>query len=169
MMAHITIGMQVSHVTKCSYSPFKSRLMLMQLIAIFLVYLMHLFALNKLGTKFYQDVILILFSLQVVFQTHYVLKIVKEVANALQIRIFCVKEHYPEQSDTSKLASTTGLEKTRGIKDSSPGRKIANHRLNQDTQQESSGEDHSIEGPEGLEEPTEEKEQDEGGSSKLIK
>ena len=57
MMAHITIGMQVSHVTKSSYSPFKSRLMLMQLIAIFLVYLMHLFALNKLGTKFYQDVI----------------------------------------------------------------------------------------------------------------
>jgi len=57
--------------------------MLMQLIAIFFVYLMHLFLLNSLGTKFYQDVILILFGLQVVFQTHDVLKIVKEVANAL--------------------------------------------------------------------------------------
>ena len=29
LMAHITISMQVNHITKSSYSPFKSRLMLL--------------------------------------------------------------------------------------------------------------------------------------------
>ena len=75
--------------------------MLLQLIAVFFIYLLHLFGLKTFGMKFYQDVIIVLFSMQVIFQTHYVLKIVKEVANALQIRIFCVNELYPDQSDTS--------------------------------------------------------------------
>ena len=78
-----------------------------------------------------------------------------------------MKEHYPDQNDATKIASTTGLE----VADDggSDGRRIAAHRLaNTDTQQnnESSG-DHSIEGPEGLEEPTEDNEAD-PGSSKLI-
>lgn len=92
LMAHITIGMQVNHITKTKYSPFKSRLMLLQLISVFFIYLIHLFGLNSFGTKFYRDCIYTLFSFQAIFQFHYVLKVVKEVSYALKIRVFCVKD-----------------------------------------------------------------------------
>lgn len=131
LMAHLSISMQVAHVTKSKYSPFKSRLMLLQLIAVFFIYLVHFFGLRSFTKEVYSDAIITLFSLQLVFQTHYVLKIVKEVSYALQIRVFCVKEEFPEQNDANKLAATTGLEKNDD--ESSPGRKIAAHRLNQDT------------------------------------
>ena len=39
-MAHLTISLQVNHVSKSQYSPFKSRLMLLQLAGVFFIYLM---------------------------------------------------------------------------------------------------------------------------------
>ena len=67
VMAHVTIGMQVNHITKTKYSPFQSRLMLFQLISVFFVYLTHLFAMNKFTYKFYKDAIYTLFSFQLFF------------------------------------------------------------------------------------------------------
>lgn len=135
--------------------------MIIQLIAVFFIYLMHLISMSAFTTAAFTDVIIVLFSIQLLFQTHYVLKIIKEVADALEIRVLCVKHHYPEANDGSKIVSTTGLEKPDDTR-------IAAHRLaNTDTNQNESSGDHSIEGPEGLEEPTEDNEAD-GGSSKLI-
>lgn len=139
LMAHLTISLQVAHITKTHYSPFKSRLMLLQLAAVFFIYLLHLIGLNTFTKQFYTDSILVLFSLQLLFQTHFVLKVFKEVACALEIRVFCVKQHYPEPSsggqhntiNTSKMEST--ISGKNDEETSSPGRKIAAHRLNQDT------------------------------------
>lgn len=96
LMAHMTIGIQINHITKTKYSPFKSRLMLLQLILVFFIYLTHLFAMNKFATKFFTDVILTLFSFQIIFSTHFVLKTIKEVSYALKIRVFCVKDVEPD-------------------------------------------------------------------------
>jgi hypothetical protein len=114
-------------------------------------------------TQAFTDVIIILFAFQLLFQTHYVLKVVKEVADALEIRVLCVKHHYPEANDSNKIVTTTGLEKP-------DDNRIAAHRLaNTDTNQNESSGDHSIEGPEGLEEATEDNDNEaDGGSSKLI-
>lgn len=91
VMAHLTISLQVNHITKSKYSPFKSRLMLLQLSAVFLIYILHLFDISAFTKAVFSDTILVLFSLQLVFQTHFVLKVIKEVSYALEIRVFCVK------------------------------------------------------------------------------
>ena len=101
------------------------------MICVFFIYLIHFFGLNSFTKEVYSDAIIVLFVKQLIFQTHYVLKIVKEVSYALHIRIFCVKNEFPGDHDTSKLSSVTGLEKNDD--ESSPGRKIAAHRLNTDT------------------------------------
>lgn len=66
-MAHLTISMQVNHITKTQYSPFKSRLMIYQLISVFFIYLMHFFGLHSFTKEFYSDAIIVLFVEQVIF------------------------------------------------------------------------------------------------------
>ena len=53
LMSHITISMQVNHITKTAYTPFKCRLMYLHLIVIFFVYLLHLFAMKQFGYQFF--------------------------------------------------------------------------------------------------------------------
>lgn len=43
VFAHMTISIQVAHVSQSKYSPFYSRLMLLQLITFFFVWFFHLF------------------------------------------------------------------------------------------------------------------------------
>lgn len=112
VMAHLTIQIQVNHCTKTLYSPFKSRLMLVELATVFFVYLLHLMIPKSFTKQAFTDTIIVLFVVHVVFQAHYVLKVVKEMATALGIRVLCVKPKYPDADDDGpKLSTTTGLEK----------------------------------------------------------
>lgn len=101
LMAHLTISMQVNHITKTVYSPFRSRLMLVQLTIVFLIYFIHLCAIDKFNFDFFKDVIWTIFMIQVALQLHYLIMIVKEVSDALGIRVFCVKETNVDSSDAS--------------------------------------------------------------------
>ena len=131
LMAHLTISMQVNHVTKSQYSPFRSRLMLFQLAAVFFIYVMHLIIPKSFTKAAFSDTIITLFVIQVIFQAHYVLKIIREISIALEVRVLCVKPKYPDADDGAKLEATTGLERD---EERSAASKIDAHRLNTDTQ-----------------------------------
>lgn len=51
LMAHITISMQVNHITRTAYTPFKCRVMYLHLIVVFFVYVLHLFAMKQFNFK----------------------------------------------------------------------------------------------------------------------
>lgn len=56
------------------------------------IYLIHLSSPSKYGSKYFKDAIMLLFGVHVIFQLHFVLKIVSEVSSALKIRVFFVKK-----------------------------------------------------------------------------
>lgn len=81
---------------------------------------MHAFTLSA-----FADTIIVLFTLQLIFQTHFCLKTLKEVAVALGIRVFCSNPGFyqeDEENDPGKQSSV-----------SSGGRKNGGRRQNSDT------------------------------------
>jgi hypothetical protein len=95
-MAHLTISMQVAHVTRVKYSPFKSKLMLFLLISVPVIFAVDMQ--SQWGDSVKAEkinvatCIYLLLTVSVVCQLHFILNVVREVADALGIRIFRVKD-----------------------------------------------------------------------------
>lgn len=86
--------------------------MLVELATVFFIYILHLIIPASFTKQAFTDIIIVLFVVHLVFQAHYVLKVVKEMATALGIRVLCVKTKYPDADDDGpKLSTTTGLDK----------------------------------------------------------
>lgn len=95
IMAHLSISMQVDHITKSKNSPFRSRLMLLQVLGVIVIYSMHLFDLYSFTKDVGSNAIITMLALQLIFQTHYFLNIIVEISTALDIKILFVMREYP--------------------------------------------------------------------------
>jgi len=63
LMAHLTISLMVCHVTRTHFSPFKSRIMIVQLSLAFLVYILHLMAADAFTAIAFRDTIFVVLSI----------------------------------------------------------------------------------------------------------
>lgn len=94
LMQHLTCALQVNHVTKTKYSPFRNRMMIFNLVAVPTVYVVDTLSDYTVSVDM---CIYLVFTITVVCQWHFVLNVVNEMSSALNIRIFCVKKMESEQ------------------------------------------------------------------------
>ena len=88
-MAHLTITVQVMHVTKTVYQPWGVLLNNAILACTICIYALTFFTDNYTFPRFHAVFMIIL---TVIGQWRYILNMIWEISAALSIRIFCVKD-----------------------------------------------------------------------------
>ena len=89
IMQHMTVSIQVNHVTKYKYSPWNNKLNIFLLANTGFLYAKLLSIEDYHVSNSFTKVNLFV---TVVAQWHYILNVIHEMSNALSIRIFCVKD-----------------------------------------------------------------------------
>ena len=95
LMSHLTISIQVNHVSKYKYSPWSNRLNIVILILLSSIYITAIIYPPNYYKVLYA-VTYIMLAVTLISEFHFILNVVPEMANALNIRILCVKEKIPE-------------------------------------------------------------------------
>ena len=97
IMAHLTICIQVNHVTKSKYSPWNNLVNFFVLGSTTVIYGMNLYYQKSFSySRTHSLAIVIVTS---ICQWHYILNIIHEISSALEIRILCVKDRSTYISD----------------------------------------------------------------------
>ena len=87
IMQHLTCSVQVNHVSKKKYSPWSNRLNIFMIVACFVTFIGYL-----ADPFFYPEYYtLVMLVVTVVAEWHYILNVINEMAVALGIRVFFVK------------------------------------------------------------------------------
>ena len=88
VFSHMSINCMVCHLSKRPYNPFSSKIVRLVLVASAGIFCLDQLMSGKVNMlKFIQ----LLFAVVVLCQWHYIINLVFELANALNIRIFFVK------------------------------------------------------------------------------
>lgn len=88
LMQHLTCSVQVNHVSKYKYSPWRNRLNLFLMVFTVIVYVRKAAAPSFCPCSSVQFMLLV----TIIAQWHYILHVVHEMSNALGIRILCVQD-----------------------------------------------------------------------------
>ena len=112
LMQHMTFHVQVCHITKSKYSPFRLRLVLFNVTVSLIVY-----AMDSQGWGFSEQGVLnvalcinLLLLTTFLCQMHYILNIVNEISTALNIRVFRVKSKDEQAAISHNLFKQVSLE-----------------------------------------------------------
>ena len=113
VMSHLTIVIQIKHVTKYPYNPFKVKLNVLVLLASVATIVG-----SHSGFGLFKPARMVYFLVIITFvcSWHFILNVVHEIATALDIRIFCVKDKVSSlllfRSNTLNLVPTCFVELT---------------------------------------------------------
>ena len=88
LMQHLTCSVQVNHVSKYKYSPWRNRLNLFLMLFTVIIYVRKAAAPGFCPCSSVQLMLLV----TVIAQWHFILNVVHEMSNALGIRILCVED-----------------------------------------------------------------------------
>jgi len=90
IMQHMTVSIQVNHVSKYKYSPWKNNLNIFLLGCTMMIYALSFYYKEQWSSSRMQIQGMLLIT--VIAQWHYILNVVHEMSTALEIRIFCTKD-----------------------------------------------------------------------------